>query len=321
MRVLPLVRAAPWPAQVRGNVYGFDPLTADQRGDLFIRGGQLAHVLGRRPADVAPGAADRQWRASHTGHPQFNEVIADGNMMGDRAVVKGDTGLYCIDEGASEWVTVQRVRARDHDDWLEKKRSGPGRDLRILPVHRDAGGKRVMLLRESTNLFKDPKFADWQFEGRSLATEPMSDAAAAGLELHLYPTWRESKSGVKPSGGAAREVRLAFDYLRAMQSYDKLNTQGPASVELICRRIIARQRAVWRHPTAPDFTGLERFAQSNFDESGGLKTTEFDKYMAEQQKTSAVVLKSLRQDIEEQENEKKRQAGRQQGAGGKTGNG
>ncbi|CAK0829145.1 unnamed protein product, partial [Prorocentrum cordatum] len=301
---------------VRGNVYGFDPLTADQRDDLFLRGGQLARVLGHQPGNVA-AAADRQWRVSDTGHEKFNEVVADGSMLGDRAVVKGDTGLYCIDEGASEWVSVQRVRVQDHDAWLEKKRSGPGRDLRILPVHRDAGGKRVMLLRESINLFREPKFPDWPFEGPSAAKEVLGDVAAAGLELHLYPTWWESKSGVNPAGSVAREVRLAFDYLRMLQAYDQTNMVSLAAVELICRRIVVCQKAVRRNPKAPDFTGLERFVLSNFDESGGLKTTEFDKYMAEQQKASAVVLKSMRQDVEEQENEKKRQAGRQQG-GGKT---
>ena len=89
-------------------------------------------------------------------------------------------------------------------------------------------------------------------------------------------------------------------------------------MELICRRIIVCQRAVRRNPKAPDFTGLERFVQSNFDETGGLRTTQFDKYMAEQQKTNATVLKSLRQDIEEQENERKRQANRQKGGDGKS---
>ncbi|CAK0888833.1 unnamed protein product, partial [Prorocentrum cordatum] len=105
----------------------------------------------------------------------------------------------------------------------------------------------------------------------------MADAAAAGLELHLYPTRWEGKSGANPSGSVAREVR--------------------------------------RNPKSPDFTGLERSAQSSFDDSGGPKTKEFDKCTAEQQKTNATVLKSLRQDLEKQENQKKRQASRNKGDG------
>ncbi|CAK0862617.1 unnamed protein product, partial [Prorocentrum cordatum] len=241
-RVLPLARSAPWPAQVRGDVCCFDPLTLDRRDDLFLRDGQLARV------------------------------IADGSMIGDRAVVRGEIGLYHIDEAAGEWVPT-------------------------------------------TNLATDPKFADWPFEGPSAARELITDVAAAGLELHLYPTWWESRGGVKSQGSVAREVRLGFDYLRIMQSYDQLNLQALASAELRCRRVIVRQRAARRNPKAPDFTGLEKVAQSNFDESGGLRVTEFDKYMAEQQKTSGTVLKSPRQDLEEQGNEKKRKAGRILGSG------
>ena len=47
---------------------------------------------------------------SDTGHEQFNEVIDDGSMLpGNRAVVKGESGLYCIDEAANEWVAEQRA--------------------------------------------------------------------------------------------------------------------------------------------------------------------------------------------------------------------
>ncbi|CAK0870840.1 unnamed protein product, partial [Prorocentrum cordatum] len=272
-------RAAPRPVQVRGNVCGFDPLTADQRDDLLARR-PVGTALGHQPAaGAAAAAAGRQWRVSDTGHESFNEVIPDGSMLGDRAVVEGGTGLHLINQESGERVSVQRVKSRDLGGWLAAK------------------------------------FADWPFEGPSTARELMADVAVAGLELHLCPTWWESKSGVNPSGSVAREVRLAFDYLRAMQSHDQLNMQALASVELICRRIIVCQRAVRLNPKAPDFTGLERFVQSNFDESGGLKTTELDKYMAEQQKTSATVLKSLRQDLQEQENERKRQAGRNKGDG------
>ncbi|CAK0829406.1 unnamed protein product, partial [Prorocentrum cordatum] len=247
----------------------------------------MARALGHQPAaGAAVGAAVRQLRVSDTGDRRFDGVIADGSMLGDRAVVKGEAGLHLIDQRAGEWVTAQRVKNRDLDSWLERERSGPGRDLRIMPVHRDSCGKTVMLLRESANLFSDPKFADWPFEGPPSARELLADTAAAGLELHLCPTW------------------LAFDCLRAMQSCDQLNMQALASAELICL-IIVRQRAVRRNPKAPDFRGLEQLAQSNFDESGGLKTTEFDKYMAEQQKTNATVLRSLRQGLEEQEKEKK----------------
>ena len=55
------------------------------------------------------------------------------------------------------------------DEWLEKKRSGPGRDLRIHPIKRDSAGRRCPLLRDSVNLFKTVKFDDWIFDGLSAA--------------------------------------------------------------------------------------------------------------------------------------------------------
>ena len=50
-------------------------------------------VLGHQPAAAAGVAADRQWRVSDTGHKKFNEVVPDGNVLGDRAFEKGETGL------------------------------------------------------------------------------------------------------------------------------------------------------------------------------------------------------------------------------------
>ncbi|CAK0870751.1 unnamed protein product [Prorocentrum cordatum] len=85
----------------------FDPLTLDQREDLFLRGGQLARVLGHQPAAGAVGAAaDRHWRVSDTGHERFNEVIADGGMIGDRAVGRGEPQLGRRQVGQADAVTA-----------------------------------------------------------------------------------------------------------------------------------------------------------------------------------------------------------------------
>ena len=165
-RVVPLNRATRWPERVRGNVYGFDPLTEEQREDIHIRGLQLAKVLGYKVAPSSTTGTARRWRVSDPGHSKFNTEIEDADMLpGNRSVVRGDCGMYLIDEEEGDWVSVQRVPIRQLDEWLEKKRSGPGRDLRIHPVKRDAAGRRSALLKESVNLFKVPKFDDWPFDG------------------------------------------------------------------------------------------------------------------------------------------------------------
>ncbi|CAK0901720.1 unnamed protein product [Prorocentrum cordatum] len=239
-------------------------------------------------------------------HGGGSRAISD--RLETHPIVPGDCGLYIIDEEEEDWVSVERVPNRQLDEWLEKKRSGPGRDMWIHPIQRDSAGRRSALLKESVNMFKVPKFEDWPFDGPSAADEVLSEVAKAGLELHLYPTWWESKSGVNPQSSVAREVRLCFDYLRCFQSYDQLNLPALSGVELICRRVIVCQRAVKRNPKNPDSPGFERFLQASFDDSGGLRTSELDKYMAESQKTDATVLKQFRLWQEELEADKKRQA-------------
>ncbi|CAK0850708.1 unnamed protein product [Prorocentrum cordatum] len=299
-----------------GNVYGFDPLSEEQKEDIHLRGLQLARVLGYKVTPSATAGAARRWRVSDPGHSKFSCELEDSDMLpGNRAVVRGDCGLYLVDEDEEDWVSVERVPNRQLDEWLEKKRSGPGRDLRIHPIQRGSAGRRSALLKESVNLFKVPRFEDWPFDGPSVADEVLTEVTKAGLELQLYPTWWESKSGVNPQSSVAREVRLCFDYLRCFQSHDQLNLPALWGVDLICRRVIVCQRAVRRSPKNPDFSGFERFLQASLDDSGGLRTSEFDKHMAESQKTDATVLKQFRLWQEELEADAKRQAAK---PGGKS---
>ncbi|CAK0803468.1 unnamed protein product, partial [Prorocentrum cordatum] len=309
-RVAPLSLATRWPERARGNVYGHGPLSEEQKEDILLRGLQLARVLGHKVTPSASAGAARRWRVSDPGHVRFNSELEDADMLpGNRAVGRGGCGLYLIDEEEEDWVSVERVPNRRLDMRLERKRGGPGRDLRIHPIQRDSAGRRSALLKESVNMFKVAKFEDWPFDGPSAADEVLSEVAKAGLELHLYPTWWESKSGVNPQSSVAREVRLCFDYLRCFQSHDQLNLPALSGVESICRRVIVCQQAVERNPKNPDFSGFEGFLQASFDDSGGLRTTEFDKYMAESQKTDATVLEQFRLWQEELEADKKRQVG------------
>ena len=307
-KVVTLEKAALFPRRVKDDVYTFDPVSDNALENLLRRGRALARVLGVKDVEVAGPPIDSHWRVGDTGSERFDDIVDEAEMLQiERAVVRGDLGLYRA--SASEaWVYVERVKDSGHDAWLELKRSGPGRDLRICGVRRDGAGERSSLLRDSLGDYRSTDFKDWPFEGPSAAAELLKNVSSAGLELHLYPGHWESRSGVSPTGAVAREVRLAFDYLRHFQAYDQLDLPNLAGIECICRRIIVCQRAVRKNPKAPDFGGLEQFLQSSFDESGGLLTSEFDKYMAEQQRTAAVVLKQNRLWSEEVDAEKKKQA-------------
>ena len=177
-RVIPLQRNARWPQRVRGDIYAFDPVTEAQIEDFMQRGGQLARMLGLQTTMPA-SQGDQRWLIADPAHKDFNTEVADTEMHNaDVSVVRGGTsGLYCSDAAAGLWVHVERVLLTKRDEWLEKKRSGPGRDLRISAITRDSAGKRTCLLKDSVNKFVKAKFADWPFEGPCASEEVFDNVA------------------------------------------------------------------------------------------------------------------------------------------------
>ena len=102
-----------------------------------------------------------------------------------------------------------------------------------------------------------------------------------------------------------------------MSSVDQLNVPACQSAEFLCRRVPMLQRAVRRSPKAPDFEGLGTYIAHRLDSNGGLLSSDFDKYVAEHQKTEAIIAKSQRMRREEQETERKRRGGNEKGTGNK----
>ena len=64
----------------------------------------------------------------------------------------------------------------------------------------------------------------------------------------------------------------------------------------------------------PNFDGLEAMLTSRLDESGGVVATKFDQFIAEQQRTQAVIMKQARLHAEELEHDQKK--GRKDGKKG-----
>ena len=102
-------------------------------------------------------------------------------------------------------------------------------------------------------------------------------------------------------------LHLAERLLLALQAgVDYLNVLNLASAEQMCRRLLMIERAVKRNPRAPDFEGLEAFLANGYDSRGGVITREFDKYIAELQKTVAQIMKQNRMLREEQDSDNRR---------------
>ena len=78
---------------------------------------------------------------------------------------------------------------------------------------------------------------------------------------------------------------------------------------MICRRVMACQRAAKWGPTNRDFSGIGEFPQFSFDDGGGLRTSELEGCMAELQKTDATALMQFcpwQEELEHEENRRRR---------------
>eukprot|EP00974_Lingulodinium_polyedra_P098710 9566594-Lingulodinium_polyedra.AAC.1 len=74
----------------------------------------------------------------------------------------------------------------------------------------------------------------------------------------------------------------------------------------MARRALQIQRAVRRCPRHPSFDGLDVMLSSQLDESGGIVTSRFDAFVAEEQKSRAQVMKQQRMWAEERQHEDKK---------------
>ena len=315
-RVVTLQRNGRWPAQVSGQIYAFDPITDAQRDRMMSSALRLGKILGADTSAVSSGGLVKLWRVADPGHERFDEVIAPELVIpGDRAVIRGDHALWSPSE--DEWIGLQRIADKDHAAWLEGKRSGPGRDRRIIPVQRDSLEKRRVLLRDALVHYREAPFADWPFRGTRATRELLDSVAAGGYELGSFHAAWVQRCGASQSAAVVHEHRIGFDYLQLFMSYDQCDLTNLAGIEALSRRLLIIEKAIRRNPKAPDFSGSEMFTASTFDESGGVVVSGFDKYMAQEQQAQAVILKQNCLWAEERDTEKKKQHGR--GGGGGSG--
>ncbi|CAK0909779.1 unnamed protein product [Prorocentrum cordatum] len=149
-------------------------------------------------------------------------------------------------------------------------------------------------------------FDDWPFRGPRALPELLAAILATGLTLTSYWGYWVSESGVSRNAAVAQEVRHALNQLHHAVTYDLVDPSNLASLELLGRRVLQIQRAVKRCPRHPSFEGLGLMLSSSLDESGGIVTSRFDAFVAEEQKSQGIILKQGRMYREEQESEAKK---------------
>ena len=97
-----------------------------------------------------------------------------------------------------------------------------------------------------------------------------------------------------PLTAAAIELRWAVHAVYLLGAVDRLNLPRLTAAEHLARRILQIQRAVVRNPRAPDFEALEVFGRHLPSTSQPMRSPYFDKFVTEEQKVSAFLLRQHR---------------------------
>lgn len=316
-RIVAIPRDSPFPTRLHGELYAFDPLADVQLEQIRSEAVALAEVLGVKVQAGTSAGAGPRWVVADPAHESFGTPV-DLAIVGDdgRFVNRSAAGLAQLSVGGS-WVLCESVLERDQQSWLDEKHSGPGRDLRVCPIRRvGVEGPKRQTLDEAIAAHRPTEFKDWPFRGPRSVVELFDGVRASGLGFDAYVNHYVSVSGVAEGGAAARELRHLFGVLRHMSEYDQADCSNMASAELVSRRILMVQKAIRRSPKHPDYSGLDSMMASTLDETGGIVTSRFDEWVAQEQKTAAVIMKNQRQFVEERDAESRRQDG-----GDKTGGG
>ena len=155
-------------------------------------------------------------------------------------------------------------------------------------------------LRDASLSYTKGAREGWPFNGPGAVSEVLHSILATGLEpLGFTAQWKQS-SAVSPNSGVAIEFVVQLTTLAHMISFDQYNLYHSAAAEMVSRRLLMIMRAGKRNPGSPDFEGLDMFLSTATDLSGGVVTFIFDKYIADLQKSDAVIMKQNRMLKQEQ---------------------
>ena len=300
------------------NYFGFG-LAADADWSGYrLAARQLADVLG---VDVTPVPADEaRWYYSDPAYEKFGEVVAPEKMMAGRSIIRGTYALVEDEpeEGDDGWTVAQRLRPRDHQEWVDEKRSGAGRDPRLNEGPPTEAGRRA-LTSSAVSTLAATKMPGWIFEGPSASKELFAGIVTNGMEPPAYLAHYQASSGMSTTSGLAVELKVLLTVLWMLVTHDRVNVYNLAGAELISRRILMIQRAVKRNSRAPDFEGLDGYLSNTLDPLGGVLCPEFEKHISELQKTASAILKQQRLAREEAEAVASRKKKDKDGKGGGKG--
>ena len=213
-QVVPIPRNSVFPERVRGHLYAFDALTREELDTLRREARALAEVVGVQVPALPAGVAVPRWVVADPSHERFGRPIAEKITGRDEHFInRGAMGMAEL-TGADqlnqqEWVAVENVKAENHQDWLQEKHDGPGRDPRVLPILRlgaGDGATRQRTTREALRDFRPATVSDWPLRGPSAVTELLASAGSSSMEMQAYVNFYIQHSGMSSAGTLAHEL-------------------------------------------------------------------------------------------------------------------
>ncbi|CAK0848361.1 unnamed protein product, partial [Prorocentrum cordatum] len=265
-RAMLLPRIVPCPRRLVGQPYVFDP---SQEGELEAIRKQAAVLAAALGIEVPRGAAiaPPRWVVADPVHLQFGQVLgAATSGSGDRFIRQGAVALAILDADDDEEIFAVCENAAVARQEALRAQAGPtgascpaGWSRRAIESHR-------------------PQTADdWVFRVPESLPEFQTSARASGLGFAGHANHYITSGGIPPGSAAAREIRSRLEALRHFIEHD--------------RRIAQMQRAIRGNPKCRGYSGPEDTLASALDEAGGVITSRFDEWVAQEQTTKAVMMK------------------------------
>jgi hypothetical protein len=315
-RVFPLRRAGPFPRELAGQIFAFDPLDDGELETLLQEAVEMAELYGFDTSVLRGGSVPvGTWHVSDPRSLHFGEVVPLAAALDPNVLVqRGSVGLLLLD---GSWVQAVRVDEEDlsrpspaadgpvpvasWEQYVGLLTTGSSQDPRLLGDDRDPRGARHLDFREVIHRTKAVELVGFPLQGPRVAPELMvalRDAGQDGFDHH-HGYWA-TRSGAAERSAATRDHRLWSTLLRLGLSYDLLDPANCACLEFAARRLAQIETAVKRNPKAPDYDGLDAMLEATIDSTGAALAPVFSSWFADVRRSQAVILKADRQFREEQ---------------------
>ncbi|CAK0797517.1 unnamed protein product [Prorocentrum cordatum] len=285
-RHLVLDRNSMFPANRRGEVYGFDPVPRAEILALKRQAAVQAAILGDGDHDVE--MENFVWVVAEVGHSRFAQPLVDAEL--DQATLGQSKGVALV---SGLEVFVEKVQSNQLQEWMTS-RSSEGGDLRTLGDHRDSAGRRHLPLSDAVSLMRETSFDDWAMPGPRVAEEWLVSVRDGPGDLSSYHGQWVRRSGVSESSAVAHIHYVLCESVRLAIQTDQLDVTSLLSFELIMRRICQDETAVARNPRHPDYGGLEILLRAPTAEQGQASTNRFTEWVTGRLKEQAAIYKQTR---------------------------